>query len=853
MTRPGGALIVHGHFYQPPRENPWSGVIETQPSAAPFPNWNARIAAECYHPNGRARLLDAQGQIRALVNNYRFLSFNVGPTLLAWLEAHAPQAYAAMRAADREQASAPGGGNAIAQAYTHAILPLASRRDKVTHVRWGLADFRHRFGRAAEALWLPEMAVDGETLAVLAEHGLRYVLLSPEQAQRVRPGEHAAWLPAERALDVRRAYRLRPAGAAGGRPLAALFFHGPLSRGIAFEGLARSAPTLAERIAEAFASPPAGPRASGAGLPERVLLLCCDGETFGHHQRFAEMALARLFEVECPERGIAVTTPARYLAAHPPAWEVELREPSSWSCPHGVGRWAEDCGCSTGGLSGWHQRWRAPLRAGLGRLRAACDRIFERAGGRLLADPWAARDDYIQVLLDPSEEARRAFLARHARRADRPGDRSATLRLLEMQTFCLLMDTSCAWFFADVSGIEAAQNLRYAAAAIEMARPFTEADLEADLVAALARAPSNDPAWQDGAQVYARAARPSVVTPDRALHRHAVAHLLGEAPGASTAGYVVEPLAAARQAAEGIEIAFGGARLRWPRTDEEAALAYLAVRAGPFDVRTAIFPWEGELSLRRSVAEATAGASGDGGRIGGVVERLADRFGPLRRLADLRPDDQRAILDALLAAASPPAGSVLDPLYEARRGGLVALAEAGLPLPEDDRAVATAVLRARATSALRALPPVPDAADLAPALRAVTEAKALGLPLDLPEARSLLEDRLARALAALDLAAPPGAVAASLAAAGAAEALCEAARRLDLRLDPGPAQEALFPVLSGPLPDLVGRAAGGDQEAYALAVTLLRLAQAHGFAVDDLRARLASLEFHLAADPRVWP
>ena len=448
------ALIVHGHFYQPPRENPWTGEVDREPGAAPFHDWNERIHAECYAPN---------------IVNYPLISFNFGPTLLSWLETHHHDTYQKILSADRESAAARGGhGNAIAQAYGHAILPLCNERDRLTQVVWGLADFRYRFGREAEALWLPETAANDEVLALLIEQGMRYVILAPNQAKGV--------------IDAAQPYLFRhPDGSA--RSLAVFFYNGPLARAIAFEQALASSRGLVDKFVSA---------ATGADLVN----VATDGETYGHHFKFGDLCLTHALTVEAKSAGFWITNYAQYLDRHPPGTEVEIDngpdgEGSSWSCSHGVARWSRDCGCHTGGEPGWNQSWREPLRVALNFLRDDAAAKFERS--ELLRDPWTARNDYIKVILDPEHE-RAAFLQRYANTSEE----ARVWDLLEMQRSALLMFTSCGWFFSDLAGIETIQVLRYAARVIElMGDPPKKEFLEL-----LAGAKSNRPEKGNGADLF---------------------------------------------------------------------------------------------------------------------------------------------------------------------------------------------------------------------------------------------------------------------------------------------------------------------------------------------------------------
>jgi alpha-amylase/alpha-mannosidase (GH57 family) len=455
------ALVIHGHFYQPPRENPWTGEVETEPSAAPFHDWNERIHAECYAPN---------------VDNYPLISFNFGPTLLSWLAEHHAATYQKILNADEVSAEARGGhGNAIAQAYGHAILPLCNERDRLTQVVWGLADFRFRFGRDAEALWLPETAANDEVLSLLIEQGMRYVILAPNQAKSSD-------------IDTSKPYLFRHVDGSG-RSLAVFFYNGPLARAIAFEGALSSSRVLVERFV------------SAARLGDLVNV-ATDGETYGHHFKFGDLGLAHALRFEAKAAGFWITNYAQYLDHHSPESVVEIDngpdgEGSSWSCVHGVARWARDCGCHTGGEPGWNQKWRQPLRTAFEFLRDDAGAKFEDAAGELLRDPWAARNDYISVVLDP--HARESFLSRHSVSSF---NEPRVLNLLEMQRSALLMFTSCGWFFSDLAGIETIQVMRYAARVIDL---MDQLDLDPPrqrFLEMMSEAKSNRPEKGNGAEIF---------------------------------------------------------------------------------------------------------------------------------------------------------------------------------------------------------------------------------------------------------------------------------------------------------------------------------------------------------------
>ncbi|MFW5798382.1 MAG: DUF3536 domain-containing protein, partial [Planctomycetota bacterium] len=504
-------VCFHGHFYQPPRENPWLGRIERQPSAAPFHDWNARIASECYTPNTVSRILDDRGRIDDIVNNFRYYSFNVGPTLMSWLESSVPMTYRKIIAADAESVKRRGGhGNAIAQAYNHCILPLASPEDRRTQVLWGLEEFRMRYGRTSEGMWLAETAINMDTVSELIDQGVRFTILSPNQAARCRPLGQKKWVDVGGGnIDTGRAFRIYDVDTKGkkvkDRYLDVVFFHEGLSRAVSFENLLHSG----ERLGQAVA----GARSSDD--QPQLILVATDGETFGHHQSFGDMCMAYFFDREVPRLDMQVTNVAEFLEKHPPEWEVELKpgdqgHGTAWSCAHGVGRWYRDCGCSTGGRHGWNQAWRTPFREGLNKLAEKVDRLFRKEASALVEDVDAAWDDYIRVIVDRHEQTLKDYMAEHlALESPEPADRTRLLTLMEMRLNAMLMFTSCAWFFADISGIETVQNMKYAARAIELARRLTEVDLEPILLNELARAESNIERFGTGRDIYLRWVKPS--------------------------------------------------------------------------------------------------------------------------------------------------------------------------------------------------------------------------------------------------------------------------------------------------------------------------------------------------------
>lgn len=493
-------ICIHAHCYQPPRENPWLEAVERQDSAYPYHDWNERITAECYAPNCASRILDEEGRIAEIVNNYSKISFNFGPTLLSWMQEKEPETYRCILDSDKQSRKRFGDhGSAIAQGYNHMILPLANMRDKYTQVKWGIRDFEQRFGRFPEGMWLPETAVDTQTLEILAELGIKFTILAPRQAGKVRKLGGRSWKDVSGGrIDPTRAYAAR---LPSGRKLSLFFYDGPISQAVAFENLLQSGEQFAQRLRSGF---------SDARKWPQLVHIATDGETYGHHHRYGDMALAYALHSIESENGVRLTNYGEFLERFPPAHEVQIIENSSWSCVHGVERWRTDCGCNSG-RAGWNQQWRGPLRATLDYLRDSAAAIYERIGSEFLRDVWAARNDYIDVILERSPESLWIFFEKHSRRQLQPEETVKALELLEMQRHAMLMYTSCGWFFDEISGLESVQVLQYAGRVIQLARTASGEDLEPEFLKRLAEAKSNLLEWGNGARVYEKTVKPAVV------------------------------------------------------------------------------------------------------------------------------------------------------------------------------------------------------------------------------------------------------------------------------------------------------------------------------------------------------
>jgi alpha-amylase/alpha-mannosidase (GH57 family) len=765
------AIIIHGHFYQPPRENPWLEAVEVQDSAAPFHDWNERVTAECYAPNTAARSVDDKNRVLDIGNNFEKISFNIGPTLFAWLERHRPDVYAKIIEADRASVEARGHGNACGQVFNHMIMPLATRRDKLTQVRWGIEDFRARFGREPEGLWLPETAVDNESLEVLAEAGVKFTILAPHQALRVRPLDTEAWEDAGGGIDPSRAYRWQ---GPRGLSLAVFFYDGHISRAIAFERLLERAENLVAWLNAAF---------SDARTWPQLVHCATDGETYGHHSRFGEMALASAVQQIEAEGTATLTNYAAFLAANPPTHEVEIREQTSWSCAHGIERWRADCGCRTRG--DWHQRWRAPLREALDWLRDQIDPFFEARASAHLKDPWAARDDYAAVLLDRSPERLDAFFAAHARGQLDPAARVEARRLLELERNRLLMYTSCGWFFDEISAIEPVQILRYAAMALQYMNDLGGGRLEDEFVRRLAAAPSNVPEMRDGAEVYRRLIRPTAVSLSRVVTHYAITGLLDEYPAdARIYAYRVERLDEARETADGTTLAVAHVRVSSETTGETRETMSALAHFGGHDFSCGVRTWDDQATYDVLKSDLLARCARQS--VADLVRGLDEYFpGGLSSLSHLFLDERRRVLANVIRATLERHEETYREIWEENRKLVHYLRDVDAPIPEALAIIARHVLEQQVSVELQSLPNLAAIPDRVVAI--VDEAKALGLTLYLMPQRFIMQHAVARALALV-------AESPSRERVAQATTLIEGARRLGIRYGHSATQNRFFQI-----------------------------------------------------------
>jgi alpha-amylase/alpha-mannosidase (GH57 family) len=663
-------VCIHGHFYQPPRENPWLEEVELQDSAYPFHDWNERITEECYAPNTASRILDADRRIIDIVNNYERISFNFGPTLLSWIERHRPAVYEAILEADqRSRERFSGHGSAIAQVYNHVIMPLTTTRDKRTQVIWGIRDFEHRFGRRPEGMWLAETAVDLETLEILAEKGIAFTILAPHQAQRVR-GLQEGWRDVgETGVDPRIPYQCR---LPSGKTITLFFYDGSASRDVAFGGLLRSGEDFASRLIGLFSD------AEGA----QIAHIATDGESYGHHHRFGDMALAYALHHIESQNPARITNYGEYLEKFPPAFEVEISENTSWSCAHGIERWRKDCGCNTGAHPGWSQAWRAPLREAMDWLGDTLASLYEREMTSYVRDPWQARNDYISVILDRSAQSVESFLSRQCTRDLSREERVKLLKLLEMERHAMLMFTSCAWFFDEISRIETVQVMQYASRAMQLAMEINGEDLEPRYLEFLKRAPSNVSEFRNGAEVWEICVRPATIDLLRAGAHYAISSLFEDYPETiqmfsyTTSSEVYELEEAGIQ-----RLAVGKAVVHSDITGEEKEIGFAVLHLGNHNLIGGVREYMGDepfSGMCREIKKAFGRSD-----ITEII-RLMDTYFETHNysLWHLFKDEERKVLNKILESTLREIEASFRQIYERHYPVMQVMREMRIPLPK---------------------------------------------------------------------------------------------------------------------------------------------------------------------------
>jgi len=805
-------LCIHGHFYQPPRESPWLEAVELQDSAFPYHDWNERITAECYAPNATARVLDGDGRIIDIVNNYARISFNFGPTLLAWMEQQAPDVLDAIVEADRQSRRRfSGHGSALAQAYNHMILPLANSRDKRTQVLWGMRDFEHRFGRPPEGLWLAETAADTPTLEALAAAGITFTILSPFQASRVRSLRGGRWSNVDGGrVDPSRPYLVR---LPSGRSLSVFFYDAPLSKAVAFENLLGSGEGFAARLMDGY---------DDGRDWDQLVHIATDGESYGHHHRYGEMALAAALDYVESNRLARLTNYGEYLERHAPAMEAQIHEPSAWSCPHGVSRWYADCGCNSGGRPGWHQRWRAPLREALDWLRDTLAPRFESMAVNLLKDAWAARDDYIAVILDRSEDNRAAFFDRHALGALDEDQQIAALRLLELQRHAMLMYTSCAWFFDELSGPETVQVVQYAGRAIQLLQNLGGGDLEPEFMERLAQAPSNIPEHRNGRVVYERFVKPAIIDREKLGAHFAVGSLFEDYPeNARVYSCTFEQRQKVTLHAGKARLLIGCSKVTMEVTRAWDLLSYAALHLGDHVVNSGVRVFRGDAAFQELISESSEAFNR--ADFPQVIRLMDKHFGESNySVKNLFRDQQRRVLDRVLGSTNRDLENHYRQIADQHTPLARFLKDLGAPLPSALKTAMDFVLNCDLRHQFDTDDPDPERlralVDQAQAAHLELQQEILGYAI-----KRHLDCRLQRLASAPD----------DVTGLARTATLAEVVRSIGLEINLWKTQNLCFKMLRDFAPDRQAKAAGGDLAAQEWLRHFYRLADQLGFRVNE--------------------
>ena len=662
-------ICIHGHFYQPPRENAWLEVIEVQDSAHPYHDWNERISAECYAPNTASRILNGKGVIKNILNNYSRISFNFGPTLLSWMQDNDPETYEAILQADAESAQRfSGHGSALAQVYNHIIMPLANTHDKETQIAWGIKDFVYRFKRHPEGMWLAETAVDTESLELLAKYNIKFTVLAPRQAKAIKKLEEKEWKNVTDAtLDTRRPYLCK---LPSGNTITLFFYDGGVSQSVAFSGLLYDGKKFAHALLDAFDT--------SSEDTAQLVHIATDGETYGHHHKHGDMALAYCLDYIERHNHSYLTNYGEFLEKVPPQYEATIHENSSWSCVHGVERWRNNCGCNTGGHPDWTQAWRAPLRESLDWLRDQFAKLYAFEGSLILKDPWAARNDYISVILDRSEENVERFLKEHC---SVEVAKNHVFRLMEMQRHAMLMFTSCGWFFDEVSGIETTQILQYACRSIQLVSQISDANLEKEFIKMLEEVPSNIPSLRNAMNVYQKYVVPSKTNLQRVGMHYAVASLFEEDPDSFPVfNYTTQNEFFVRKEAGEQRLVLGITRVKSNVTLTEKKFAFAVVYIGKHNII-------GNISLEMQVdmfasMQMRIVSAFEEGRLGDVIGLMQTYFGPEKyTLWQLFKDEKRKVLEAITRQSLVDLEYALRGVYNRDYPLLTALDNNDVPIP----------------------------------------------------------------------------------------------------------------------------------------------------------------------------
>lgn len=669
-------LTIHGHFYQPPRENPWLEAIELQDSALPCHDWNERVNAECYNPNSVSKIVDNRNRILDVVNNYERMSFNFGPTLLSWMQEHSPLAYDRVIKADIKSVIEHGGhGNAIAQVYNHMIMPLANEHDKQTQVKWGIKDFTYRFGRQPEGMWLAETAVDDDTLRVLVENGIKFTILSPYQAQRVKRIPESNWQDVSWGnIDPARSYRYYIKSAPG-KFIDLFFYDGAISKSVAFDELLKDGNKFIRRLKEGVS----------AGRDFNQLVnIATDGESYGHHTKFGDMALAYVLKIKAEDEGFVLTNYGEYLENFRSDWEVEIKQASSWSCFHGVGRWKEDCGCSTGGQPGWNQKWRKPLREALDYLRDELSNLFENEGKNYFKyDCWDVRNKYIDVVLNRAERTIKKFQSENFLEGLSDEEKVKGMELLEIQRQAMLMYTSCGWFFSEISGIETTQIMKYAARAMQLAAHFSNKNIESKFLDILSNAQSNFKEYGNGKDIYERFVKPSVVTTKQIASLWAISSLYQDFNDEEDVYcYKIKKNSYKKVEKGNANLVIGNIEISSKVTLEKSNLVFALMQYQGGDFHCAIKEFSTESEYTRIQKELVKNFLIN--PITEIIRAIDEYFGKeYFTLKDIFIEERRKILQILLQDKMDKFAQTYEDLYNEGKTSIYQMQSLGLSVPDE--------------------------------------------------------------------------------------------------------------------------------------------------------------------------
>lgn len=669
-------LTIHGHFYQPPRENPWLEAIELQDSALPFHDWNERICKECYNPNSVSRIVDNKNQILDIVNNYQYMSFNFGPTLLSWMEEFAPLTYERIIKADIDSISEHSGhGNALAQVYNHMIMPLANAHDKETQVKWGIRDFEYRFGRKPEGIWLAETAVDDATLKVLVDNGIKFTILSPYQALKIRKTGDKEWQDVSWGnIDPARSYKYT-LKCDSKKSIDLFFYDGAISRSVAFDELLKDGNRFIKRLKEGVSETRNYPQ---------LVNIATDGESYGHHTKFGDMALSYVLKIKAEDEGFKITNYAEYLDKYESDYEVDIKQASSWSCFHGVGRWKEDCGCSTGGHPGWNQKWREPLRNALDYLRDELAKVFEAEGPKYFNDnPWTIRNKYIDVILDRNYITIRKFQKENFKPDLTEEQKVKGMELLEIQRQAMLMYTSCGWFFSEISGIETVQIMKYAARAMQLVARFTNEDFETNFKDILSQAKSNIAEFGTGKDIYEHFVKPSVVTAKQIACLWAISSIYQDFEDEEDVYcYTVKRLSYQKVQKGSSNFLVGHIEISSKVTLQKADLMFALMQYAGGDFHCAIKEFSNDAEFNE--LQATLIKTFALNPITEIIRTLDEKFGKeYFTLKDIFIEERKKILQILLKDQLEKFGNTYKEMYDQGKGSIYHMQNLGLEIPKE--------------------------------------------------------------------------------------------------------------------------------------------------------------------------